>query len=198
MTDQDKARFASIMGGMAEVYGREISKQALSLHFRVLQPFGIDEVEEAAVRILSSRTYSTMPTPADFLQFMTGGSVEDRAEIETAKVVETVARIGGNASVVFDNPTTAAVIRNAYGGWVKLCEDCGVAESEKWFRHNFAKTWAAYERQGVRVYGVLAGREEIANRAAGFLAEVPPPRLVGDKDAAQRVLAAQALEEVTE
>jgi hypothetical protein len=77
--------------------------------------------------------------------------------VEAGKVLTAIARHGGYASVVFDDPVTQAVIVQAYGSWVKLCEECGVEEPEKWFRKDFAKTWAAYSRQGVQQHGHLPG-----------------------------------------
>ena len=97
-----------------------------------------------------------MPTVADFLEHMSGGAVEDMAEVEAGKVLAAIGEHGSYASVVFDDPVTQAVIVRAYGGWVKLCAECGAQESEKWFRKDFAKTWAAYSRQGIRQNGCLA------------------------------------------
>lgn len=188
MTDKDKTRFASILGGMAEVYGKEISKQALALHFMVLSQFSVEQVQEAALSILANRKYTSMPTPADFVEHIAGGSTEDQAEIEAGKVLEAIGMHGSYSSVAFDDPNTLAVIRQAYGGWVKLCEECGVEEPEKWFRHNFAKTWAAYRRQGVQQFGYLPGRAEIQNTANGHLRFIPPPSLVGNPEKAKFII----------
>ena len=188
MQQQDFDDFTSLMLGVAENYGQTLTAEGIALRFKMLSPFPVEDVRKATASILTSRKYTSMPTVADFLEHLSGGSIEDRAEIEAGKALNAIARIGGNASVVFDDPTTQAVIQNAYGGWPKLCEDCGVEESEKWFRHNFAKTWAAYKRQGIQVFGVLAGRDEISNTANGHLSFIPKPRLVGDQDRAQKVL----------
>ena len=61
-------------------------------------------------------------------------------------------------------------------------------ESEHWFRKNFAKTWAAYSRQGVKQTGHLPGLFEISNRSNGYLQHIEPPKLVGDPAKARAVL----------
>ncbi|MDR2489714.1 MAG: DUF6475 domain-containing protein [Desulfovibrio sp.] len=190
MKPDDFDRFDSLIQGVADCYGQTITAQGIALRFKMLAQFDYPEVEQAALSIMASRKYTSMPTPADFFEHLGGGSAEDKAEVEAGKVLQAIGRHGGYNSVVFDDPTTQAVIVQAYGGWAQMCAECGVEESEKWFRVNFAKTWAAYKRQGVQVFGVLAGIFEIQNSANGFLEHIPQPKLVGNPEKAQAVLEA--------
>ncbi|SBW05557.1 conserved hypothetical protein [uncultured delta proteobacterium] len=197
MKPEDFDRFDALIQGVADCYGQTLTAQGIAMRFKMLEQFEFPEVERAALSIMATRKYTSMPTPADFLEHLGGGSIEDRAEVEAGKVLQAIGRHGGYASVVFDDPTTQAVIVQAYGGWAQMCAECGVEESEKWFRVNFAKSWAAYKRQGVQVFGVLAGIFEIQNSANGFLEHIPQPKLVGNPEKAQAVLEAgrqQALE----
>jgi len=186
---ETRARFATVMLGVAENYGQTITATGCSLRFRALQAYTLEEIEAAAMSIMYSRKYTSMPTVADFIEHLGGGSIEDLAEIEAGKALWAIGRVGRYDSVVFDDPTTMAVIQNGYGGWPKLCEECGAAEPERWFRRNFAKMWAAYRRQGVRLFGVLPGVHEVANAAGGQAAFIPGPRLLGDEEKARNVLA---------
>lgn len=188
MQQQDYEQFAVMMLGIAENYGQSVTPEGIALRFRMLAPYPIDEVQRAATSILRSRRYTSMPTVADFMEYLGGGSIEDRAMIEAGKVLRAIEQHGGYNSVVFDEPTTQAVIQYAFGGWVKLCADCGTDEPEKWFRHHFAKYWAAYKRQGLRLMGVLDGAHAIANRAGGNAEFSPRPRLVGDEAKAREVM----------
>ena len=190
MTQADFDRFDALIQGVAECYGQSLSAQGIALRFKLLAQFDMAEVEKAALSIMATRKYTTMPTPADFLEHISGGSAEDKAEVEAGKVLDAIGRHGGYASVVFDDAVTQAVILQSYGGWAKLCQECGVEESEYWFRKNFAKTWAAYSRQGVKQSGHLAGFFEITNRSNGYLDAVEPPKLIGDPDKARAVLEA--------
>ncbi|WP_291441156.1 DUF6475 domain-containing protein [Desulfovibrio sp.] len=188
MTQADFDRFDVLMQGVAECYGQTLSAQGVALRFKLLEPFSLLDVEKAALSIMSSRKYTSMPVPADFLEHIGGGAAEDKAEVEAGKVLDAIGRHGAYSSVVFDDAMTQAVIVQAYGGWPKLCVDCVVEESEHWFRKNFAKTWAAYARQGVQCNGYLPGIIEISNYSNGFYEHIDPPKLIGDPAKARAVL----------
>lgn len=190
MTQADFDRFDVLMQGVAECYGQTLSAQGIALRFKLLEQFSLPEVEKAVLSIMTSRKYTSMPVPADFLEHISGGSAEDKAEVEAGKVLAAIGKHGAYASVVFDDAVTQAVIMQAYGGWPKLCQDCGVEESEHWFRKNFARTWAAYSRQGVKQSGHLPGLFEITNCSNGYHEHVAPPKLVGDPAKARAVLEA--------
>ena len=190
MTQADFKSFSELVQGVAECYGQSLSAQGVALRFKLLEQFDMAEVRQAALSIMATRKYTSMPTPADFLEHISGGSAEDKAEVEAGKVLAAIGKHGAYASVVFDDAVTQAVIVQAYGGWPKLCADCGVEESEHWFRKNFAKTWAAYSRQGVKQSGHLPGLFEITNYSNGFFDYVDPPKLIGDPDKARAVLEA--------
>ena len=190
MTQADFKPFSVLIQGVAECYGQTLSAQGVALRFKLLEQFSLPEVEKAALSVMATRKYTSMPTPADFLEHISGGSAEDKAEVEAGKVLEAIGRHGAYSSVVFDDAVTQAVIVQAYGGWPKLCQDCGVEESEHWFRKNFARTWAAYSRQGVKQSGHLPGLFEITNCSNGYHEHVDPPKLVGDPAKARAVLEA--------
>ena len=157
MTQADFKSFSELVQGVAECYGQSLSAQGVALRFKLLEQFDMAEVRQAALSIMATRKYTSMPTPADFLEHISGGSAEDKAEVEAGKVLAAIGKHGAYASVLFDDAVTQAVIVQAYDGWPKLCADCGVEESEHWFRKNFAKTWAAYSRQGVQCSGYTFG-----------------------------------------
>ena len=188
MTQADFDPFSELIQGVAECYGQSLSAQGIALRFKLLEQFSFAEVQNAALSIMATRKYTSMPTPAEFLEHIGGGAAEDKAEVEAGKVLSAIGRHGAYASVVFDDAVTQAVIVQAYGGWPKLYADCGVEESEHWFRKNFAKTWAAYSRQGVKQTGHLPGLFEISNRSNGYLQHIEPPKLVGDPAKARAVL----------
>ena len=190
MTQADFDRFDALIQGVAECYGQTLSAQGVALRFKLLEQFDFAEVQKAALSVMATRKYTSMPTPADFLEHIGGGAAEDKAEVEAGKVLAAIGRHGAYASVVFDDAVTQAVIVQAYGGWPKLCQDCGVEESENWFRKNFAKTWAAYSRQGVKQTGHLPGLFEISNHSNGFYEHIPAPQPVGDPAKARAVLEA--------
>lgn len=112
--------------------------------------------------------------------------LEDLGIIEVGKVLEAVRQHGAYNSVVFDDPVTQAVIVRTFRGWIRLCSE----SDNKGFRNEFVRTWAAYFRQGVKLFGHLPGIIEITNRSNGYYEHIQPPKLIGDPEKARAVLEA--------
>ena len=189
MENPDKQAFAEMMVALAENYGQTVTKAGMALRFDALREYDITDVRRAAMSLLRSRKYTSMPTVADFLEHMGGGSAEDKAEAAAGKALRAVAEAGRYASVTFDDPVLMAVIENAWGGWPEFCAACSGPEV-KFVRRELAKTYASYARQGVRRYGHLSGITENSNGSAGYLEHIPTPRLIGNREEAARVLEA--------
>ncbi len=184
MQDNDFEAFVNIMQGLADNFGAELSAPGLEMRFEALKAYPFPQVQKAAMSILATRKFLKMPTVAEFLENLGEGSCEDRAEVEAGKVLRAIEQHGGYASVVFDDPTTQAVIQHGFGGWAKLCDELNVAD-EKWFRKDFAKMYAAYARQRVEVFGHLPGRMELA--AASGQSRFDRPALIGDRAKASAI-----------
>ena len=196
MENQDKQAFAEMMEALAENYGQTVTKAGMALRFDALREYDITDVRRAAMSMLRSRKYTSIPTVADFLEHMGGGSAEDKAEAAAGKALRAVAEAGRYASVAFDDPVLMAVIENTWGGWPDFCAACSGPEV-KFVRRELAKTYAAYARQGVRRYGHLSGITENSNGSAGYLEYVPAPRLIGNREEAARVLEAGETQSLT-
>lgn len=177
MTKQDAAEFASIMAGLAESLGSELSEAGLKIYFCGLQEYSIEEVRQAATAIFKTRKFTKMPTGADFIEFITGGSVDDVANVEAAKVWQAIVDHGAYSNICFDDATTQAVVKQCFGGWTRLCAEMMI-DQQKWFIKEFIAYYGAYSRQKVKHYGALPGL------ASGDV------KLVGDKLKAQAVLEA--------
>ena len=184
MQERDKRPFAALMTGLAENYSQSMTPEGIELRFKMLAPYSIAEVEAAAFSLLATRKYTTMPTVADFLERLGGGTAEDKAEVACSKALEAAAVHGAYRSVVFDDPVLQAVINNNFGGWAKFCQ----AEYDKWLRKDFCEAYAAYSRQGFAEYGYLPGLCEIENSAKGLGQFVQPPAMIGAADSCKAVL----------
>ena len=157
MNSNDIGRFADIMQGLAEDKGIQLSGSGIELKFAALKQYSIEEIHNAAIQMLGNKKYATMPSVSDFVEYLGGGSIDDRAEVESSKVWKAIISVGGYSSVAFDDPVTQAVILHAFGGWSKLCEET-MSDNQKWFVKDFAKYYGAYSRQGLKVFGLLSGR----------------------------------------
>jgi hypothetical protein len=181
MDQRDREQFARIMYGLADNFGAELSEPGLQMRFEALREYSMEQVIEAARRIALERKYTKMPTIAEFLEYLHGGHVEDRAQAEAGKVMDAVRRHGAYASVVFDNPVTMASVERLFGGWPELCRQ--LRETDwRWFVRAFTAMYSSFSRQEVKRYGRLPGILE------GSTGQALVPALVGDREQARRVL----------
>ena len=187
MTKNDFRSFAALMAAVAENFGKTLSAEGIALRFAALNEFQFADVQHAASDLIRTRRYSSMPTVAEFVEAIEHRvSPEDAAEVQASLVIDAVRQHGGNQSVVFSDPVTAAVVQNM--GWIDLCESLTVAELG-WWRKDFVKCYVAFAHARRSFSGPIVGRIELHKSAMGRDADVPSPVMVGDADACRRVLA---------
>lgn len=185
MDEQDKPAFAELLRGVSDFYGRDLSAFALGVWWEAMRPF-----EFAAVRMAMSRhvmnpdTGQFMPKPADVVR-MLGGTTQDGALRAWAKVDRAVRVVGTWASVAFDDALIHRVLHDM-GGWVGL----STKTEDEWpfVAREFENRYRGYAMRGERpdYPAVLIGMAEADCARRGFPAD--PPRLVGDAEAARRVM----------
>lgn len=186
MQPGDRPRFLSCLTGCAETYGKPVSDAALRLWWRVLATYDIGAVETAfAVHLADPDTGQFMPRPADIIRRMSGTS-QDSALRAWSLVDRAVRSVGPWQSVVFDDETTMAVLRDM-GGWIALCEKTD--DAWPFVAKEFENRYRGYRQRG-EVPGHprrLIGFAEAQNAREGC--EIAPPMLVGDPARVARVRA---------
>lgn len=119
-----------------------------------------------------SRESKEFPSPAAVRQF--AGAVAlpdaDRATIAWGKVRESIRKIGGYATVTFDDPLITATIREM-GGWVLLCET--TTDDLKWREQDFRRIYGAIAKSGIGDASPLAGISERTNAKLGYAPQEP-------------------------
>lgn len=171
----DNPRFLMLMVAMAEASGKITTEVKNSIYANAFEDIEISDLENAVWKLLKSRVFSSFPQIGEVIEFV-GGKVDDRAELEAAKVWQAIRHVGGWKSVVFDDATTQAVIQYTFGGWSKLCGEM-LEDQQKWFIKDFVKAYGAYSRQKITVNGVLPGRGEVGE-----------PMLIGDHQKALQIM----------
>lgn len=189
MTERDVREFAEIMAAIAENFGKEISVPGVQLRFDALREYPIGAVKAAAMAIMRSRKYTSMPTIADFVEHLGGGNIADRAAVQATQVRTAIGSHGGYASVCFDDPVTQAVLEEGFGGWPTVCGEYTEA-NRQWFDREFVRLYVAFSAANRTRVGYLAGRTEIHNLAHAGGRFITPPALVGSPEKARAVLQA--------
>lgn len=132
---QDGARFAALITGLGELYGREPSEALLELYWRALADRSIEELERAAS--LHVRTEAHFPKPAELLRNEDKASADLRA-LEAWNVTQrAVADVGSYQTPTFDDPLTQRAVR-LLGGWRSFCRP---SESEHWQQKRFVEVY---------------------------------------------------------
>lgn len=186
MTENDRKRFAMALTALAEYYGKTLSDGVISLYWDGLLSYDCDAIEKAmGAHIRNPDAGQWMPKVADIAK-MLGGTTQDAAMVAWAKIDRALRHVGTYASVVFDDPLIHRVLHDM-GGWVPL----GAKTDDEWpfVAREFEQRYRGYRMRGeVPVYPPhLIGILEHDNSAGKF--RVDPPVLIGDRDAALRVLA---------
>lgn len=185
MLDTDRQRFMTLLGGVHDFYGKELTKFAGDVWWRCCAGSDFEQVSKAFSNHLSDAERGQwMPKPADLVRQL-DGTQSDRSRRAWGKVLEAAQRVGAYTSVAFDEPAIHAAVEDV-GGWIALCRT-GMDELPH-IERRFCAAYRAYIAPGTLVQWqpVLLGETALNNRLAGF--PEPSPVLVGDAGAAKQTI----------
>jgi len=161
----DETLFTRSMAMLFEMYDRKPSGAIMEGYWLVLQDMSDQEFTSSIKSILSSRTYASLPKPAEILEY-SRPDTESIATIAWSDVERAISKAGAYQSVTFEDKVVNSVI-DALGGWVWLCSQ-DIAEI-KWIKKDFNK-----------LYGIHLKREEhpthligISERSNGVVEVIP-------------------------
>lgn len=117
MVDADKERFAALLMGLAEYYGKELSPAVIGVYWMGLRKYDLQALEDASTRhMMDPEQGKWLPKIADLVKLIEGGT-QDQALVAWSKVDRAVRTVGPYASVAFDDWAIHRVIEDM-GGWV--------------------------------------------------------------------------------
>lgn len=186
MNAQDSAKFATLIGNVYAFYRQDHSEFAINVWWQAMKPYDFAAVADALNRhCVNPDSGQFMPKPADVVK-MLGGSTQDSALSAWSKVDRAVRQVGSYETVVFDDPIVHRVLHDM-GGWIQL----GTKTEDEWpfLRNEFVNRYRGYRmRNETPEYPkALIGMYEAQNSQDGHKSQ--PPVMIGDADAAKRVLA---------
>lgn len=184
----EKTQVMEIIAGLAETFGRNMSRAGLLAYAAGLKDLPVDSIKQAAASVLRNSRH--MPSVAELRELAGEGSVQARAVMAWDAICDAAGRIGSYHSVDFEDAVVNATVRNL-GGWPELISKSG-DDFFKWMRMEFIKTY-------VSLSSSIDASSEIAKPLAGLQSRKEGPRHVAVKyhlpAAIRRVSDQQALEE---
>jgi hypothetical protein len=185
MNDQDISRFAVLIAGIGEVYGKSFTSVTVDIYWNVLKAFRIEDVQIAIYRYLKNPDVGRfLPKPADIIMAM-GGTSQNQALLAWTKVVSAIHSVGSYTSIAFDDALIHAVIEDM-GGWREMCLTS--IEQLPFVAKDFQVRYRGYViTKPVRYPRYFIGIVESNNSGFGYMCG--PPMLFGDKEKAKQIIA---------
>ena len=133
-------RFSTLLMGLMQSHQVEPTEAMLQVYSLALADLTADQMQTAVMRAI--REVPRMPRPAELRELAGVNIGSDTKAIEAWDDVQRAVPIGSYKWLDFGDQRINATIRNL-GGWPNFLQRLDGAESEKWARHEFLKTYAA-------------------------------------------------------
>lgn len=185
MQDDDKIRFATLLTGIADYYGKTLAKTVIELYWQGLRQYDIGAVEKALWEHTQNPDNGQfMPKIADVTRNLQGRT-QDQAAIAWSKVDAAVRRVGTYRDVAFDDGLIHRVIADM-GGWIGF----GMKSEDDWpfVAREFENRYRGYRMRGEapEYPSLLIGIANAQNAVQGYAGQEPV--LIGKTEKAKQVL----------
>lgn len=187
MQPNDRRNFVTLITGIADYYGKELSVTSIGLYWEGLRQYDLPAIERALWQHTQNPDSGQfMPKIADVTKVLQGRT-EDQAQVAWSKVDRAVRQVGIYADVAFDDPIIHRVLADM-GGWVPICSH----DDDGW---PFVAKEFITRYRGFRIAGVtpdypryLLGAATTHNQSKQLMA--PSVRLLGNVEIARQVIEA--------
>jgi len=186
MIDKDKKAFFELIANVYAFYRQDFSEFAGSVWWEAMRPFDLSAVRSAMSRhCVNPDSGQFLPKPADVVKMLSGGTA-DQAALAWAKVDRAVRSVGTYADVVFDDALIHRCV-SELGGWVWLGQQ--VEDDWPFIAKRFETIYRSFRMRNEtpEYQKVLVGIANSQNSREGK--QENPPVLIGNPDAAAKVLA---------
>ena len=185
MIEGDLSRFASILTGVSDYYGKTLSDGVLRLYWEGLKQYDMQAVEQSLWKHTQNPDNGQfMPKISDVTR-MIQGTTSDSALNAWAKVDKAIRLVGTYRDVIFDDALIHRVIYDM-GGWVGL----GQKQESDWpfVAKEFENRYRGYKsRNEIPDYQpIIKGLANMHNERGGF--QMQEPVFIGKPEVAQRVM----------
>lgn len=157
-----------LVSNSLSIYNETLTEQSAGVWLASLMRFDIGEIKHAFnIYIQTSERGHFSPKPSDIVNTITGGNA-DVAKVAWSLVERSIRSIGGDRTVVFQDPLIHRVIYDL-GGWVKLC-NVETPRDMSFLSNDFENRYRGYMCRGVipKYPKKLIGRAETSIKEYGI------------------------------
>jgi len=172
MLDSERPEFIKAIAALACTFRAEATKLFCEGYWVGLRDLDVEQVQAAAVRAM--RTCRFMPSVHELRTLAGVIGPEGRAVVAWEAARRAVSTHGPYRSVSFDDPITAATIRNL-GGWPAF-DDRLATDGDVWVRKEFERVYVSLCSTGVseEACGALGGLSTIPRPPERVAVGLPP------------------------
>jgi len=171
----NKEKFVSALTGLCDLYAKVPSEFIFSSYYEIFKNYTNDEFDRAITKCLKERVYSTLPKPAEILEFLEG-TRDDKALVAWLQVMEAVKKGGYYTSIEFADPIIAHCV-NELGGWQFFCSS--QKDELPFIQKRFMDLYRLFLKRGVEDNVRLIGFIEARNNQLGHTKDIPEPIRIG-------------------
>lgn len=137
---EDRIKFLEMFTGMCEYYDKKYSEALLTIYYEALKQYEVEDILNAAKKIIQTRKYNSLPMAADFIEHITGGL----KGVAHQQVLEVLDRFkSGDYNTPFNDPVTQKLMTTRWPLWRWAPT---VLETEiKWFTKEFIEAYESLE-----------------------------------------------------
>lgn len=161
MNASDDKRFSAAMAGLAEIFNEALSTPRINAYREALKDLSIEQVEEAARRLMNSAKF--FPKPVEFREALVG-SVNDQSESAWRTFVKLCVEEGHYPSLYVSDGAMAYAIEHL-GGWITAQAKLNQATNEmaRAYENQFKTSYRLGQQRG-ESGRYFAGEYERQNR----------------------------------
>jgi len=145
---KDFIEFGKIMIILSEAFGKSPSSKMVELYFQYLKDLSIEEIKEAADRVIKEQLVSVFPTIASIRKAI-GKDEKEEAEFKALEAwneaCDFVRGFDPSYPTKHNDPFLNRVIELTFGGWYKFSETDPDAES--FDRKHFIETYKSIDKR---------------------------------------------------
>lgn len=165
----DRRTFLGVMTVFSDMLSRPpLSEPSLEFYYDSIKDMETDAFTKRATEIIRGRKYTTLPTPADFLNLPDD---QDEGMLAAEGVLRLMESLGGDQDL-HGQESTILMALEALGGWVACCDAVSEYDIDKLgiWKRDFAAVYKACKRRDQsKAPKVLYGRHSQSNISRGYL-----------------------------